>query len=58
MKSKRQWHGVSRFPKNESDERAYKICTNDEQAKKYCPVRWNSIQKWGNVSLTSNSAIV
>ena len=45
-----QWLGELKFPENESNQLAYSRCVNDETAKKYCPVRWKSINKWGNVS--------
>lgn len=45
-----QWHGEKKFPKNESDVNAFKKCKNDEEAKKYCPVRWKSNQIWTRVS--------
>lgn len=34
------------FPKNESDEEAHKRCSNIEDAKKYCPKRWEAAEKW------------
>ena len=34
------------FPKNESDENAHAKCSNIEDAKKYCPTRWKTLEKW------------
>lgn len=34
------------FPQNESNEEAHKRCSDVKGAKKYCPTRWLTIQKW------------
>lgn len=34
------------IPKNESDATAHKLCSTIDDAKKYCPVRWNAMQNW------------
>lgn len=34
------------FPANESDENAHNLCTSVEEAKKYCPKRWETMEKW------------
>ena len=35
-------------PANESNEEAYSKCSNMENAKKYCPKRWEAMQRWFN----------
>ena len=45
-----QWHAYD-FPANESDALAHTKCIDDKSAKKYCPVRYKGIKKWGNVSI-------
>jgi len=40
------WHNNGSFPKNESDEIAFKNCTSPETAAQYCPVRWKAVNKW------------
>ena len=37
------------IPKNESDENAYRLCSDVERAKMHCPVRWRTIQNWFNL---------
>lgn len=34
------------IPANESDENAFNLCSSEEGAKKYCPKRWEAMQKW------------
>ena len=34
------------FPANESNENAHNLCTSVEEAKKYCPNRWETMEKW------------
>lgn len=34
------------FPMNESNEEAYKKCSNIEGAKIHCPKRWEAAEKW------------
>lgn len=41
-----QWHNTEIFPDNESNPQAHKICSSPERAKKYCPKRWEALQKW------------
>ncbi|XP_032218034.2 uncharacterized protein LOC5517661 [Nematostella vectensis] len=38
------------FPKNESSSEAFRRCSSDEGAKKYCPKRWEALQKWFKTS--------
>ena len=49
LEGNEQWHGPLEFPENESNEEAFKSCIDDESSKKYCPVRWKSVQSWFNV---------
>ncbi|EDO31412.1 predicted protein [Nematostella vectensis] len=46
LNSANMWHNNGSFPKNESDENAYKKCVSPASAAKYCPVRWAAIQRW------------
>ncbi|KAK3699407.1 hypothetical protein QZH41_018565 [Actinostola sp. cb2023] len=41
------------FPANESDQRAHDICSNVQAAKKFCPVRYATMQKWFKVARKS-----
>lgn len=34
------------IPENESNERAHRLCSSINGAKKYCPVRWKAMQNW------------
>ena len=34
------------FPANESDKNAHDLCSSVEGAMKYCPKRWETMQKW------------
>lgn len=34
------------FPANESNKKAHDLCSSVEGAMKYCPSRWETIQKW------------
>lgn len=34
------------FPANESDDQAHQRCSSIEGAKKYCPMRWKTLQSW------------
>ena len=52
FESDSMWHGDLKFPANESDAHAHKTCTDDESARKYCPTRWKSVEKWAMVSPT------
>lgn len=47
MEGDAQWHAFN-FPENESNAQAHARCSSPEKAKKYCPVRWKGIKKWGN----------
>ena len=50
LSGKDQWHGTSEsFPEIESNGTAYARCIDEESAKRFCPVRWKSMQKWKNV---------
>lgn len=55
---KDQWHGALKFPEIESNETAYGRCVDDNSAKRYCPVRWRSMEKWKNVSITSGGDLI
>ncbi|KAL9980551.1 hypothetical protein ACROYT_G009153 [Oculina patagonica] len=46
LNSTSMWHNNGPFPKNESDENAFKKCTSPETAAQYCPVRWEAVNKW------------
>lgn len=46
LNSSSMWHNNGSFPKNESDENAFKKCTSPETAARYCPVRWKAVNKW------------
>ena len=52
LNSSEMWHSETKFPKNESNENAYKTCIDAASAKKHCPMRWKSIQKWAEVCTT------
>ncbi|KAJ7374134.1 hypothetical protein OS493_009471 [Desmophyllum pertusum] len=54
LNSTSMWHNNGSFPKNESDENAYKKCTSSETAAQYCPVRWKAVNKWGAVLPSSD----
>ena len=34
------------IPKNESDKKAHRKCSDIEGAKKYCPKRWAALELW------------
>ena len=34
------------FPGNESDATAHKLCRSIEEAKKFCPKRWETMEIW------------
>lgn len=34
------------FPENESNADAYKRCSNKEDARIYCPKRWEAAEEW------------
>ena len=38
------------IPANQSNEEAFAKCTSDRTAKKYCPKRWEALQKWFDFS--------
>lgn len=44
-----QWHGAIQFPQIESNETAYRRCTDNKSAKRFCPIRWRSMENWKNV---------
>lgn len=46
LNSTSMWHNNGSFPKNESDENAFKKCVSPETAVKYCPVRWEAVNKY------------
>lgn len=46
LNSTSMWHNNGSFPVNESNENAYKTCVSPETAAKFCPVRWNAVNKW------------
>ena len=46
LNSSSMWHNNGSFPKNESDENAFKKCTSPETAAQYCPVRWKAVNKY------------
>ena len=48
LNSSSMWHNSGSFPKNESDENAFKKCTSPETAAQYCPVRWKAVNKYVN----------
>jgi len=50
LRAPNQYHGAFKFPEIESNATAYARCVDEESAKKYCPVRWKSMEKWKNVS--------
>lgn len=44
-----QWHGTqANFSEIENSNAFHEKCWNEKSAKKYCPVRWRSMQKWKN----------
>lgn len=46
LNSSSMWHNNGSFPKNESDENAFKKCTSPQTAAQFCPVRWKAVNKW------------
>ena len=53
LNSTSMWHNNGSFPKNESDENAFKKCTSPETAAQYCPVRWTAVNKYAiNLDVT------
>jgi len=52
LNSSSMWHNNGSFPKNESDEIAFKNCTSPETAVQYCPVRWKAVNKYVKYSGT------
>ena len=46
LNSSSMWHNNGSFPKNESDENAFKKCTSPETAAQFCPVRWKAVNKY------------
>ena len=53
LESEDQFHGSKKFPENESNSEAHARCVDDVSAKKHCPTRWKSIQRWAKVSFDS-----
>eukprot|EP00111_Clytia_hemisphaerica_P000364 TCONS_00000989-protein len=43
-----QFHGPKKFPEVESNTTAYARCKDEFSARKYCPIRWKSMEKWKN----------
>ncbi|XP_068748355.1 uncharacterized protein [Montipora capricornis] len=48
LNSTTMWHNNGSFPKNESDSNAFKKCVSPETAAKYCPVRWEAVNRWAH----------
>lgn len=46
LKSQSMYFNDAPLPKNESGPDAYVKCSSVEGAKKHCPVRWRTLQKW------------
>lgn len=46
LNSSSMWHNNGSFPKNESDENAFKKCTSPQTAAQFCPVRWKAVNKY------------
>lgn len=40
------WHNKGPFPENESDANAFKKCISPDAAAKYCPVRWEAVNRY------------
>ena len=50
LSASNQFHGPKKFPEVESNATAYARCKDEISARKYCPIRWKSMEKWKNVS--------
>lgn len=46
LNSSDMWHNKGPFPENESDANAFKKCISPDAAAKYCPVRWEAVNRW------------
>ena len=46
LTSQSSFYNDAEFPEIESNATAYKRCTDEESAKKYCPQRYKSLLKW------------
>ena len=46
LNASEQFFNSEPFPANESDAAAYKLCSRDNDVKRYCPKRWAAMQKW------------
>ena len=43
---KKSYFNDEKIPDNESDEKAHRLCSTEEGAKKHCPKRWEALEKW------------
>ena len=43
---KKSYFNAEKIPLNESDENAHRMCSSVEGAMKYCPKRWEALEKW------------
>jgi hypothetical protein len=46
LNSNKSYFNEDPIPRNEINEEAYRRCSDLEGAKKYCPTRWEAMQKW------------
>ena len=46
LNSSESYFNAEPIPKNESDKKAHKKCSDIEGAKKYCPKRWAAFELW------------
>ncbi|KAK3737262.1 hypothetical protein QZH41_019871 [Actinostola sp. cb2023] len=46
LNSSKMYFNEDPIPANESDENAFRKCSNLKGAEKYCPRRWEALQKW------------
>ena len=46
LNSSEEYFNDETFPANESNDDAHEKCSNIEGAKKYCPTRWEALEKW------------
>lgn len=46
LNSSDMWHNNGPFPENESDANAFKKCVSPETAAKYCPIRWEAVNRY------------
>ena len=46
----KSYYNTEPFPANESDKNAHVMCSTAEGAERYCPKRWEAMQRWFKMS--------